>query len=52
MEWGYALSLFAYIRDEKTPNWIEYLTLNIKKDFKQGERFIENNKELILASVR
>ena len=52
MEWGYALSLLAYIRDEKTPNWIEYLTLNVKGDFKQGERFIENNKDLILASVR
>jgi hypothetical protein len=49
MEWGYALSLFAYIRDEKTPKWIEYLTLNVKEEFKQGERFIENNKDLILA---
>ena len=47
MEWGYALSLLAYIRDERTPNWIEYLTLNVKGDFKQGERFIENNKDLI-----
>lgn len=50
MEWGYALALLAYIRDEKTPNWIEYLTLNVKEDFKQGERFIENNKDLIFAS--
>ena len=49
MEWGYALSLLAYIREEKKPNWIEYLTLNVKEEFKQGERFIENNKDLILA---
>jgi len=47
MEWGYALSLLAHIRGEKTPDWIEYLTLNIKGDFKQGERFIDNNKELL-----
>lgn len=52
MEWGYALSLLAHIRGEKTPNWIEYLTLNVKGDFTQGQRFIENNKDLILASVR
>lgn len=49
MEWGYALSLLAYIRDEKTPDWIEYLTLNIKGDFVQGERFIKSNKVPILA---
>jgi hypothetical protein len=47
MEWGYALSLLAYIRDEKTPGWIEYLTLNVKSDFKQGEQFIANNEDLI-----
>ena len=32
---------------KKDSNWIEYLTLNVKGDFKQGERFIENNKDLI-----
>ena len=52
MEWCYALSLHAFIRDEKLPNWIEYLTLNVKEGFKQGERFIENNQDIILASVR
>lgn len=52
MEWGYALSLLAYIRNEKAPAWIEYLNLNVKEDFKQGERFIENNKALVFASVR
>ena len=47
MEWGYGLSLLAYLRDETTPNWIEYLQLSVKEDFQQGERFIENNKDLI-----
>jgi hypothetical protein len=49
MEWCYALSLHAFIRDEKAPNWIESLTLNVKEGFKQGARFIENNKNLIFA---
>jgi len=47
MEWGYALSLLAYIREEKSPDWIEHLTINVKVDFRQGERFIENNEALI-----
>ncbi len=51
MEWGYALSLLAYVREEKTPSWVDYLTLNIKEYFKQGVRFIENNKELIFVSA-
>ena len=52
MEWCYALSLFTFIRNEKTPNWVEHLTLNVKEGFKQGERFIEDNQDLILPSVR
>lgn len=52
MEWGYALSLLAYIRNEKAPGWMEYLTGNVKEDFKQGERFIENNKDLVFSVVR
>lgn len=50
MEWGYALSLFAYIRGEKIPEWINHLTLNIKGDFIQGQNFIESNPELILKT--
>ncbi|MEO8769645.1 MAG: hypothetical protein ABI402_06160 [Ferruginibacter sp.] len=50
MEWGYALALFAHIRGEKTPDWIEWLSLNVKGDFKQGERFIENYPELLFKT--
>lgn len=48
MDWGYALALFAFLRKEKTPEWTEFLTLNVKSDFKQSERFIYENEEIIL----
>ena len=50
MEWGYGLALFAYIREEKNPDWINHLTLNVKSDFKQGMLFIENNEELLFKT--
>jgi hypothetical protein len=48
MDWGYALALFAFIREEKTPDWIKYLSPNVKADFKQSEQFIYANKHLIM----
>jgi hypothetical protein len=50
MDWGYALALFAYIREEKAPGWINFLTLNVKSDFRQSERFIRENEDIILKS--
>lgn len=50
MEWGYALSLFAHIRGEKTPAWIKHLTLNIQGDFIQGQNFIQNNPEQLFQT--
>jgi hypothetical protein len=50
MEWGYGLSLLAHIRSEKNPAWINHLTLNVKSDFKKGESFIDNNKELLFKN--
>ncbi|MCH5716432.1 hypothetical protein [Niabella hibiscisoli] len=35
-EWGYALALYAYFREEENPDWIKYLTPNIKSDFKKA----------------
>jgi hypothetical protein len=48
MEWAYALALYAHIRDEKTPYWIEHLTKNIKSDFKKSTRFIVENLDKVL----
>jgi hypothetical protein len=47
MQWGYALALFAHVRGESSPAWMDHLTPNIKSDFLQGQGFIEANKELI-----
>lgn len=48
MDWGYALALFAFIRKEKTPEWINFLTLNVKSDFEHSEKFISENEAIIL----
>jgi len=47
MEWGYALSLFTYIRREVQPEWAAHLCKNVKADFLQGQRFISDNEYLI-----
>jgi len=52
MEWGYALALFAYIRGEENPKWIDHVTLNVKGDFVQGQNFIRANKDLIFTYSR
>jgi hypothetical protein len=43
MEWGYSLALFAYIRGEKKPDWVTFLSTNIKSDFEKSIDFIHNN---------
>jgi len=47
MEWGYALSLFAHIRQEQEPNWSCHLSKNVKADFIQGQNFISANENII-----
>ncbi|HTJ12294.1 MAG TPA: hypothetical protein VL547_09725 [Dinghuibacter sp.] len=47
MQWGYALALFAHVRHEQTPAWIDHLTRSIKKDFLQAQGFIRDNPEKI-----
>lgn len=46
-EWGYALALYAYFRQEVNSNWIKYLTPNIKSDFKKSMDFINANKDKV-----
>jgi hypothetical protein len=43
MEWGYGLALFAHLRNEKRPPWIDYLVKNIKSDFLKSEQYIAYN---------
>lgn len=46
-EWGYALALYAYFRQEETSDWIKYLTPNIQSDFKRSMNFIVANKDKV-----
>lgn len=50
MQWGYALALIAHIRGEKSPEWINHLTPNIKGDFLKGQRFIVDNPEIVFQT--
>lgn len=46
-DWGYALALYAYYREETVFDWIKYLTLNIRSDFKRSMDFINANKDRV-----
>lgn len=48
-EWGYALALYAYIRNEETPLWKAFLTKNIQSDFDKSMKFILANKDKVLV---
>ncbi|MCG7856948.1 hypothetical protein MD537_08220 [Flavihumibacter sediminis] len=46
-EWGYALALYAYYREEQSPEWVKHLTKNIQSDFKKSEAFIYANQDKV-----
>lgn len=46
-EWGYALALFAFYRQEKSPAWVKYLTKNVQADFKKSEAYIYANEDKV-----
>jgi hypothetical protein len=48
---GYALALFAFIRDEKNPSWRKYLTTNIESYFKNSLKYIEANQKSLLPEL-
>jgi len=48
---GYALALFAFIRDEKNPLWKKYLTTNIESYFKSSLKYIEANQKTLLPEL-
>ena len=41
MEWGYGLALYARLRREERPGWVEYLCKNIKSDFLKSEQYLQ-----------
>lgn len=46
-EWGYALALYAYFRQEESSDWTKFLTPNIKSDFNKSMNFILANKDKV-----
>jgi hypothetical protein len=46
-EWGYALALYAFFREEENPDWIKFLTPNIKADVKKSMGFINANTDKV-----
>lgn len=44
MDWGYALALFAKLRNEKDPKWATYLTTNIRADFSKSAQYLISAK--------
>ncbi len=50
-EWGYALALYSFFRKEKNPEWIKYLTPNIKSDYIKSMGFIEANRDKVFAET-
>lgn len=47
-EWGYALALFSYIRQDRDHSWGKYLTANIRSDLRESLNFIYSNEDKVL----
>jgi len=45
MEWGYALAVYNWLRNDKNPEWIKSLPRNIQSDYKKSLNFMENNQD-------
>lgn len=43
-EWGHALTMFARIRGERAPEWVKYLSSNVKSDFRKSMRFLVDHE--------
>jgi tetratricopeptide (TPR) repeat protein len=42
-EFGYALALFAWLRDEKRPSWASHMRLDVSVPFKAGLKFLSHS---------
>jgi hypothetical protein len=50
-EWGYALALFAYIKNDIRPAWLKYLSKDVFAAFNKSIRFIQDNTSIVLNAV-
>jgi hypothetical protein len=46
-EWGYALALFAYCRQEENPAWLKHLNKQSQIDFRDSMNWILDNEDII-----
>ncbi len=46
-EWGYALALYSFYRNEEKPDWIKFLSPNLKSDVKKGLDFVHANTDKV-----
>src|SRR5262249_54398499 len=50
--YGYALSLFAWMRGEVQPSWAKELRLDVRSAFKEGLRFLEETGDSLCKPAR
>ena len=48
IHWGYALAIYAHLREENNPIWTKYLSETVKGNFKRSQHFISANQDRIL----
>lgn len=46
-EWGYALALYAFYRQQQSPAWAKHLTKNLQSDFRKSGAFIYANQDRV-----
>lgn len=51
MDWGYLLALYAFMRYEDEPTWLQYLNKQLQSDFTISLAFILENKDLIFKHL-
>jgi len=49
MQWGFALAYWAYSRNDDNPDWIKYLSADLRSDFKKSMQYILENEQLIFS---
>jgi hypothetical protein len=49
-EWGYALALFACLKEDFKPGWLKYLTPNIRSDFRKAMAYLQRRPPDLLRS--
>lgn len=50
--WGYALASWAFLRNDNNPDWMHYLSLNVRSYMKTGLKFLRKGGSTTLAASR